>query len=164
MENKKTGYLLIGVCILIVLIIYMFNNALHDIVNASCSEAGHGDSCPMYNTITQQTNLSLLIVGLVILVALYLIFSKPEKEIVVKTKTITKKARVKNYDLKELRPDEKKVFAIIKEQKTIFQADLIEKTGMGKAKMTRILDKLEGKEFVERKRRGMTNVVVLNEK
>jgi len=29
--------------------------------------------------------------------------------------------------------------------------------------MTRILDRLEGKGFVERKRRGMTNVVVLVE-
>ena len=42
-------------------------------------------------------------------------------------------------------------------------ADLIEKTGFGKAKMTRIIDRLEGKGFVERKRRGMTNVVVLDD-
>jgi len=40
---------------------------------------------------------------------------------------------------------------------------LIEKTGFGKAKMTRIIDRLEGRCFVERKRRGMTNIVVLKE-
>ena len=51
----------------------------------------------------------------------------------------------------------------MEEHRTIFQADLIEKTGFGKAKMTRILDRLEGKGFVERKRRGMTNVVVIRE-
>ncbi|MEK6845043.1 MAG: MarR family transcriptional regulator [Nanoarchaeota archaeon] len=47
--------------------------------------------------------------------------------------------------------------------KAIFQAELIEKTKFGKAKITRILDRLEGKGFVERKRRGMTNIVVLRE-
>ena len=45
----------------------------------------------------------------------------------------------------------------------MFQADLIEKTGFSKARMTRIVDKLEGNDLVERKRRGMTNVVVLKE-
>ena len=39
--------------------------------------------------------------------------------------------------------------------------DTPQKTNFGKAKMTRIIDRLEGRGFVERKRRGMTNVVVL---
>ena len=66
-------------------------------------------------------------------------------------------------DTSELRGEEKKVLSLIEENKAIFQADLIEKTGFGKAKITRILDRLEGKGFVERKRRGLTNVVVLKE-
>ena len=36
-----------------------------------------------------------------------------------------------------------------------------EKLEIGKVGMTRILDKLESKDIVERKRRGMNNVVVL---
>ena len=55
------------------------------------------------------------------------------------------------------------ILKIIQENKTIFQAEIIEKTKLGKAKITRIIDRLEGKGFVERKRRGMTNIVVLNE-
>lgn len=35
------------------------------------------------------------------------------------------------------------------------------KTGLTKVKVTRILDRLEGREIIERKRRGMTNVVIL---
>ena len=46
-------------------------------------------------------------------------------------------------------------------QGTIFQPDLADKTGFSKVKVTRILDRLEGKQLIERKRRGMTNVVVL---
>ena len=44
---------------------------------------------------------------------------------------------------------------------TIFQSDLVEKTQFGKVKVSRILDRLEGRGLLERKRRGMTNVVVL---
>jgi|SRR3989344_3872634 len=161
MDNKKTGYLLLCAVVLIVIIIYMFNNALYDIVNTSCSEAGHGDNCPMYDTIEKQTNFSLVIAGLVALVAIFLIFSKPQNKIVIKK--IKERKSLKKYDISDLRSEEKKVFELIKENKTIFQADLIDKTEFGKAKITRILDKLEGRSYIERKRRGMTNVVVLKE-
>ena len=40
-------------------------------------------------------------------------------------------------------------------------ADLIKETDYTKVHMTRILDKMEGKRILERKRRGMTNIVVL---
>jgi len=162
MENKQVGYLLIGVSILVIFVIFLFNSALKDIVAASC-EGEHGLSCPMTQTVNQQTYLALGIVGLLVIVAIVLIVSKPQKEVIIKTKTIHKKKSSKKIDISELRNEDKEVFKIIKEQKTIFQADLIEKTDFGKAKMTRILDRLEGKGFVERKRRGMTNVVVLVE-
>lgn len=80
-----------------------------------------------------------------------------------KTKTIHKKPEKKKINTSNLKPEEKQVLSLIQENKAIFQADLIEKTGFGKAKMTRIIDRLEGKEIVERKRRGMTNIVVLRE-
>lgn len=163
MDNKKAGYLLLGAVILIVIIIYLFNNALVDIINASCSEAGHGDSCPMYDTLSTQTNLSLALAGLVALVAVFLILQKPQEKIIIKTKTIEKRRLLKKIDTSDLRSEEKKILGIIQENKTIFQADLIEKTEMGKAKITRILDRLEGRGFVERKRRGMTNVVVIKD-
>ena len=43
----------------------------------------------------------------------------------------------------------------------MFQADLVDKCGFGKVKVTRILDGLENKGLVERKRRGMSNIVIL---
>lgn len=163
MENKYVGYLLLGVSLIMIIIIFLFNNALKVIVNTSCADAGHGDSCPMYDTITQQTTLSIVIVSLVVLVAIFLILSKPQKEIILQTKTIEKKVPKKTYDLSNLKPEEKQVFELIQNNKAVFQSDLIEKTQFGKAKMTRIIDRLEGKNFVERKRRGMTNVVVLKD-
>lgn len=163
MENKHVGYMLLGVSILVVVIILMFNYTLRNFVSASCTLAHGGDSCPMYYTITQQTYISLGIVGLLIIVALVLIFSKPQERVIVKTRTIEKKPQKKIIDTNGLKKEEKQVLEMIQTNKAVFQADLIEKTGFGKAKMTRIIDRLEGKGLVERKRRGMTNVVVLRE-
>ena len=85
MENKNVGYLLIGLSILIVIIILMFNSALKDIVTSSCSLA-HGDValCPMYKSINQQTYIALGVVGLLTILGFVLIFSKPDEKIVIK--------------------------------------------------------------------------------
>ena len=45
----------------------------------------------------------------------------------------------------------------------MFQATLKEKLDVGKVKLTRLLDKLEAKQLIERKRRGMNNLVVLRD-
>ena len=67
------------------------------------------------------------------------------------------------YDIpKNLSEEENKIINILKENDgSIFQSDLVEKTEFSKVKITRILDVLEGKKVIERKRRGMTNIVIL---
>ncbi|MBI5803261.1 MarR family transcriptional regulator [Candidatus Pacearchaeota archaeon] len=162
MENKNVGYLILGISALIIFIIFLFSNAMKEIISQACPlvELEHGIGvCPAYGTINQQTYLSFGIVGLLIIVGLFLVFSKPNEKIIIKEEGM-KKIKI---DISDLKSEEKQVFEIIQKNKAIFQADLIEKTGLGKAKITRIIDRLEGKGLVERKRRGMTNVVVLKE-
>ena len=158
MENRNVGYLILGLSVVIFGIIYLFNNALKEIVNSSCTMAGHA-SCTMYDTINQQTYLAIGIVAIIVIIGLVLIFTKPKERIIVRK--IKEKEEKKEIDTSELRSEEKQVLKLIKENGTIFQADIIDKTGFGKAKVTRIIDRLEGRGIVERKRRGMTNVVVL---
>lgn len=158
MENKYVGYLLLGISILVILLIILFNSALKEIVITSCGEA-HGEYCPMEQNIDQQTYIALGVIGLLVIVSLVLIFSKPQEKVIVKTKTVKK--RHKKIDTTGMRPEDKKVLELVQEKGAMFQADLIDKTEFGKAKMSRIIDRLEGKGYVERKRRGMTNVVVL---
>lgn len=58
--------------------------------------------------------------------------------------------------------EEKAVYqAIVESSGSIYQSDLVKKTGYTKVKTTRTLDKLESKGLIERRRRGMTNIVVL---
>src|SRR3989344_6870410 len=161
MENKNVGWLIIGISAVIIGIIYLFNNAMKNIIMQGCPLFKEGIYCPALGTITQQTYLSLAIVGVLVIIGIILIFTKPLEKIIIKN--IKEKKVEKKIDLSKFRPEEKKVFSMIKEHGAIFQADLIEKSGFGKAKISRIIDRLEGNGLVERKRRGMTNVVVLNE-
>lgn len=83
---------------------------------------------------------------------------KPKERVVVKKV----KEKKKKLDLSKLDKKEKEVVKMLESEKgTMFQADLMEKLGIGKVGITRLLDKLESKQIIERKRRGMSNVVVL---
>ena len=161
MENKNVGYLILGISLLIIVIIFIFNNAMTTIVKEGCPYAHAGYSCPAFKTITQQTYLSLSIVGLLVIIGFILIFSKPEQKIIIRK--IKENIKKKEIDMSDLKSEEKQVLKLIIEQKAMFQADLIEKSNMGKVKVSRILDKLEGRGIIERKRRGMNNLVVLKD-
>jgi uncharacterized membrane protein len=154
MENKIVGYLIIGVAALIGVIVYSFNQALVSIVSATCT---HGSSCSMWTTIDFQNTVSIGIIAFIAVIGLYLILSDRGKA---EKRELSEK---KDYAdaMKQMDAGEKKVFEEILKDGTIFQSELREKTGMSKVKITRILDRLEGRQLVERRRRGMTNVVVL---
>jgi hypothetical protein len=65
-------------------------------------------------------------------------------------------------DLSKLDEDETKIYSFIKENEgSVYQSDIIKVTGFSKVKITRILDKMEQKKILERKRRGMANLIVL---
>ncbi len=157
MENKHVGWLIIGIAIIMAIIVGIFNSALKNIVVATCS---HGSECTMYGTIRTQTGLSLAIVAVVLIIGLFIMFSKPKEKIVIKKI----KEKKKKLNLEGLDKDERKVVNLLLEEgKAMFQADLMEKLEIGKVKTTRLLDKLEAKQLVERKRRGMNNLVVLRD-
>jgi len=72
------------------------------------------------------------------------------------------KKEFKDINLSKLGDEEKKVYEIIKSKSgSAYQTDLVRETGFSKVKVTRILDKLESSDILERKRRGMTNIIVL---
>ena len=169
MRNRDVGFLIIGISAVIGFIIYSFNQALTEIVSTSCT---HGTSCPMWGTIEFQTNVSIALMALIAVIGAYLVFAgwKGDGKVLRQEKVVrVEKLEEKEIDAEglmksvaDMGPDAKAVLdRIIKSDGTIFQSELAEKTGLGKVKVTRVLDKLEGKGIVERKRRGMTNVVIL---
>jgi len=64
--------------------------------------------------------------------------------------------------LPTLKDDEQKVFrAVLDSEGIIAQSELDDLTGVSKSNVSRALDLLESRGYVERRRRGMGNIVVL---
>ncbi len=58
--------------------------------------------------------------------------------------------------------DERKIVRIIADEGgTLFQSQLVEMSGFSKSKVSIVLDRLEARGILERRRHGMSNVVVL---
>jgi len=163
MKNRIVGIIVLAVAAIVGVITFLFNRALNGIVEASCT---HGPECPMYGQIDFQTYISLGFIAMITLIGLYLIFFGEERVEIIKKIRIRseKKAEEKDYGkvTKTMTSEEKKIFNLVLEAKgAIFQSELNEKSEFDKVKVTRILDRLEGQGLIERRRRGMTNVVIL---
>ena len=64
--------------------------------------------------------------------------------------------------LPTLKDDEQKVFqAVLDSEGIIAQSDLSDLTGVSKSNVSRALDLLESRGYVERRRRGMGNIIIL---
>lgn len=71
-------------------------------------------------------------------------------------------SKFKKINIEELDDEERKIYqAIVEKEGSIYQSDLIKETKFSKVKVSRILDRMELKKILERKRRGMTNIVIL---
>ena len=157
MENKQVGWLIVGIAIVMVIVVLIFNMALKNIVSDTCT---HGPTCTMYETIKTQTWISLSIVGIIFIIGLVIMFQKPKEKIIFKKV----KEKKKELNLIGLDSEEKKVIdVLLGNNRAMFQADLMEKLEISKVRATRLLDKLEAKQLIERKRRGMNNLVVLRD-
>ena len=158
MENKNVGYIIIGLAIIFTIIVLLFYSTLKDIAGVdSCTLEA---PCPLHTTLNYQFYFSLAIVGLLFVIGMLIIFTKPKEKIIIRKV----KEKRKKLNLDGLDKDEKKIVnLLLKENKAMFQSTLMEKLEIGKVKTTRLLDKLEAKQIIERKRRGMNNIVVLRD-
>jgi uncharacterized membrane protein len=157
MENKKVGWIILGMSLVMVILVLIFNFTLKNIVSDSCT---HGPECTMYDTMALQLWISITIILVIIAIGLFIMFSKPQEKTIIKK--VIAKNKIKLIDKSKLDKQEKELIEILEnESGAIFQATLMEKLGIGKVGITRLLDKLEAKQFIERKRRGMNNIVVL---
>jgi uncharacterized membrane protein len=162
MRNRNVGWLVIGISFFIAGIIWLFNYSLRNVVGATCS---HGPTCSMYDSLKVQTWLSISIALVILIIGLFLVFSKEHEKIVIKKIKATANISPKEFDKKNLKNLDKEELAvmntILQNKGSVFQSELVNKTGLNKVKITRILDSLEGQGLIERKRRGMTNIVIL---
>jgi uncharacterized membrane protein len=162
MKNRNVGFLISGIGLVLMSIIFMFNQALKSIVSETCS---HGPSCTMYSTISTQTYISISITGFVFLIGIFFIFSKENERLIIKKiKPLgnIKPRKFNKESLKGLSKDEKRIMDLILDNKgSIYQSEIVTKLNLNKVKVTRVLDSLESQNYIERKRRGLNNIVML---
>lgn len=167
MRNRLVGYIIIGFALIMAFIILTYHNTLIDIGAETCTVAA--PECPHLKESNQQLRMNLIILSIIVLIGVYLIFFSQEERIVTKIKKITSQVQPKkltkdNYKKisESLSSEEKKVLdLLIEHEGSVFQSEIVSKISLTKVKVTRILDRLEGRGLIERKRRGMTNVVIL---
>ena len=148
MKDRQVGYLVIAFCAALLLIVISYDMTLAQLVSTSCT---HGSACPMYATLKMQRIISFTLLGVLVLIGLYFIFSRKIKEIL--------KERKRDVNLTD---EERNIVSLLKSNdNSIYQSDLIKQTEKSKVQITRILDRLEAKKVIDRKRRGMTNIIIL---
>lgn len=157
---KNIGILLIVVSIIFAFIIYSYTKniiALNIELHKNCPLPE--GVCPYKRSVPSETIFGATLSAVTALIGIYLFYSG--KEIRLLTTNDVKKIK---ENLKDLKGDEKTVYELIKNSDGyILQSDLITKTGFSKVKVSRIIDKLELKNLVIRRRRGMSNVIILKE-
>lgn len=164
-NEKIIGYSLIAFSV-VLFVVLIFIKLQVDKESAYLCEKFHENkldmnTCPVHQPNSFASNLSWMITTafvidfLIFAVGVYITFFH---KLLIKES----KKEFKQIDLSKLNDDEKKIYEIVKGKNgSAYQTDLIKETGFSKVKITRILDKMELSEILERKRRGMTNIIVL---
>ncbi len=159
--NVKTiGSVLIGFSI-ILLFLLVFLKVDNDSKSADlCDKYQELDldmqECPVHKNTFSWAIIVAFGVGFIMLViGIYLLLMP-------KLSSESTKKEFKHFDINKLDEQEKNIYNILKNKGgSVYQLDLIKGTGFSKVKISRILDKMESMGILERKRRGMTNIIVL---
>lgn len=158
--KKSLGSMLIGLAILLfgILVMVKVNTDqegafLCKFVEASPTLAM--EECPAHESNTSWLLLTAFAISFLVLgMGLYIFFLPINTE---RNNPLTTE-----IDTSNLTEEEQKIHEMIKlNQGSLYQSDIIKQTGLSKVKVSRILDRMEGKGIIDRKRRGMTNIVIL---
>lgn len=159
LSAKNIGYALVILSIALVAIFLSTTSDLKKAEDVQCTATcgpSMPEGCPHENNIPVQSYAGFTVSFILAGVGAFMIFAgrKYREELTEKEKRIEKTVAT-------LGEDERKIFGMIKgADGAILQSDLLEKSGFTKVKVSRVLDKLEGRGLVERRRRGMTNLVL----
>lgn len=158
-NTRYVGIILIILSIALFLIMYNFSATMIEIIDSgeigSCMEY---ETCP-HVTVLNQAYLGYFLAFVIFIIGLLMVVLGGESP-----KALPSEENRKRWEsaMKALTGEEKGIYErITASGGMMFQSDLVEQSGFPKAKVSRILDKMEAKGLLERKRRGMANAVVL---
>ena len=163
MKPRYLGIAILVISLIVLAVLFYFDNSLNQQNLNMCLEicgSQEGASCSIescpFNAEHNNSEGLIFVIGLLVAflggIGFYLTLTKAEKLI-----------EQKEYDISKLNSEEKKVFLFIKEnkEKGVYQSNIVGHFNFPKSKVSRILDRLEQIKIIERKRRGMTNIIFL---
>ena len=160
LNHKSIGSLLIAfaLILLFVLVVVKINTDKEEAFLCSMVEESPTltmEQCPAHESYSSWLLLAAFAISFLVLGAgLYMILLPIKKE--------QSEEPFTEIDPAQLSEEEKKIYGFVKlNQGSMYQSDIIKQTELSKVKVSRILDRMEGKGILERKRRGMTNIVIL---
>jgi len=188
METKKLGFLIMGMTIALGAMMFGYvNNLGAQGQQLNCNPT---QECQQINSSLGMSHIAIGLLAFIFSLGFYLLFfNKNEKEILEKygignqintiqnnnLETVNQNLNSKsnnNLDsnndrfsllLRPLDDNEKKVLIAIKEQEGITQSTLRYRADLSKSKVSQILTDFEKKKLIERKAKGKTYSVFLNE-
>jgi len=155
-DSKWLGITISILSIALLFILASFSIKIAKLEAAACVHPG-GGQCPITAHIPPVSYLGAVLIVVIFILGIKLMLKtgvaeKMQKEVADKAKMFAR----------ALKGDEKKAYELIlASQGVIFQSELVEKMGYSKVKVSRILDKLEGQNLIERRRRGLANIVLI---
>jgi hypothetical protein len=171
---RYLGIILMVLAVALFLIMYNFSTTMLNMIDQGqiMATCGSYQTCP-HIAVLNQAFIGYILAIIIFIIGLLIVFlgggGKKEEAIehhhVEEAKTTPPEQGKKDKwaeHLKQLTGDEKKVYeTVVEAEGVMFQGELVEKSGFPKAKVSRILDRMEARGLIERKRRGMSNAVVL---
>ncbi|MBI4739202.1 hypothetical protein HY772_06635 [Candidatus Woesearchaeota archaeon] len=159
---RTLGSVLVGFSIILLFILGFVKSDIDEQGKVLCEKFHENNlpmsECPAHNSNVSWMVMSAFAIGFVMLVfGVYMIFmAEPFGP------TSNLKREFKEVDTAQLDEEERRIYEILKSKGgSSFQGDLLKETEFSKVKVTRILDRMEMKDVLERKRRGMTNIIIL---
>jgi uncharacterized membrane protein len=152
---KETGIVVIVIAVTMFGLLLSMTNDIHATLETQCA-CGPG-VCPMEGNLPPQSYLGFSMTLVLGGFGFYL-FSKSRQI----EKLDSQKKMKWNREINTLKKDEKEIVEKISSSDgVVFQSDLVDQLGISKVKVSRILDRLEHRGLLERRRRGMSNIVLL---
>jgi uncharacterized membrane protein len=154
---RETGIFILAIAVVLFILMSSITSDLNATLHSECA-CGPG-VCPMEGNLPIQSYAGYSITIILGGFGLYL-FAKSRRLARLSSES-TERFR-KTID--SLRGEEKRIVeSISNSDGVVFQSDLVDKLDISKVRVSRILDRLEHKGLIERRRRGMSNIVLLKE-
>jgi uncharacterized membrane protein len=160
MMTRKIGIVIITLSIALLATLFLIKGEIDSQSLFLCESVASNPSIEMSQCPAHTGNFSWMLVGASGIV--FLLLGMGSYITMMEQATEKRKCEFKKIDEAKFDAEEKRLYRLIKDgEGSRYQMDLRKETQWSKVKITRILDRLETKGIIERKRRGMTNIIFL---